>query len=244
VTIRYSDGTAASASDISTTIDLNTVSEINGLTLLTSGSNAPSVSEGTFNALTGVWSGISLSVYQTATLTLKVDVDSGADALAQPITVNTMNATSNVTDPVPTDDGTLSVDINVIAAGTTRTVTGDISYNRYTRRFVTGVAIYSVDTSLATPGTVGACSLTGTGARGGGDHAYTCSVTYDPYDDGGVYLQFSYSRTICDYNARSNGGVLDTSGADQLLWLVPPLGATTNYPIIARDERRRRPDCP
>jgi|GEM_PF-469250 len=244
VTIWYLNGNAASADNITTTVDLNTINEINGLTLLTSGANAPVVSQGTFNALTGVWSGISLSRFQAATLTLKVDVDSGADALSQPITVSTTNATGNVTDPVPTGDGILSADINVIAAGTTRTVTGSISYNDYTTDFVTGVTIYSVDTSLATPGTAGTCSLSGTGAAGGGDHAYTCNVEYDPNDDGGVYLQFAYARTICDYNARSNSGVLDTSGADQLLWLVPPIGVATNYPIIARDETGARPSCP
>ena len=243
-------GTGTVAFYVETMIDLNTITGVEGLTLLTDSPNAPSYIRGYFDPLTGLW-GWPLWVWrdETMTLTLKATVDDGASALSQPIVVNTTDATVTFgSDPVPTGDGTTSVEINVVS-NNKRTVTGAISYNADTSDFVTGARIYAVNAAAETPGTAGTCVLFGTAGSNTSTHMYSCDVEFDPEQDDSLYIEFDYARTICDYNAENNGSNLTTSGADEVLWLTAPdeysnFPLVTNYPIIARDERDARPDCP
>jgi uncharacterized repeat protein (TIGR01451 family) len=250
ITVLNTASSPDTAAGVSVTIDdLKTSGGAAGFTVGYNSGGNPTV--GSYNSLTGVWDNTSstfnLAPGASATLTLTAEVTA-----ANTTTINTTYATAlgtpATTDPNPTGDGDIDVEIVASAAsGSTVTIAGAINYSADTAVDVTSVAIYSVDAAATTPGTAGVCTLNAGDASAGTDGSYTCTVTIDPADSDGVYLDFGFSKTICNNNARISSGTLVTTGSNELYWLNnTTLGsiAVGSVNIDAYDEGGSNANCP
>ncbi len=180
---------------------------------------------------TVTWSGFNLSVGASATLQVNASVNA-AVAVGTTITYDASSATATETDNTTSGDDLTE---SVVVASNLETVNLLFSFTKYdTTASITNTTAYSVTGTTVNSGD-GNC----TPASG---NSINCSIQVNPSTSAGVAVQFTYSKTVCDYASRISGTTISSTGTKNAIWYTAYKGAGTH--AINVDLAKNNGSCP